>query len=38
MDTQIVDIATYSREAMVLDMEELLNPGSRKKEEVPIGK
>jgi len=35
MDTQIVDISAYSREHMVLDMEELLNPGSRKKEAVP---
>ncbi|MBI2167358.1 MAG: NADH-quinone oxidoreductase subunit I [Candidatus Omnitrophica bacterium] len=28
MDTQILDIAAYSREAMVLDMPELLNPRS----------
>ena len=28
MDTQILDIAAYSREAMVLDMPELLNPHS----------
>jgi NADH-quinone oxidoreductase subunit I len=26
MDTQILDIAAYSREGMILDMEELLNP------------
>lgn len=31
MDTQIMDIAAYSREEMVLDIRELLNPGSRKK-------
>lgn len=31
MDTQIMDTAAYSREDMYLDMEELLNPGSRKK-------
>ena len=30
MDTQILDIASYSREAMMLDMEELLNPGKKK--------
>lgn len=30
MDTQILDIATYSRQDMLLDMNELLNPGSRK--------
>jgi hypothetical protein len=35
MDTQIVDISAYSREEMVLDMKELLNPGSRKRAEVP---
>jgi NADH-quinone oxidoreductase subunit I len=35
MDTQILDISAYSREEMVLDMKELLNPGSRKKEPVP---
>ncbi len=29
MDTQIHSIAAYSREAMYLDMNELLNPGSR---------
>jgi NADH-quinone oxidoreductase subunit I len=29
MDTQIVDIAAYSREAMWLDKEELLNPSYR---------
>ena len=28
MDTQILDIAAYSREGMVLDMSELLNPRS----------
>ena len=28
MDTQILDIAAYSREGMVLDMPELLNPRS----------
>lgn len=28
MDTQILDIAAYSREGMVLDMQELLNPRS----------
>ena len=26
MDTQILDIAAYSRDAMKLDMNELLNP------------
>jgi NADH-quinone oxidoreductase subunit I len=26
MDTQILDIAAYSREGMMLDMQELLNP------------
>ena len=31
MDTQILDIAAYSREEMRLDMNELLNPGSRPK-------
>lgn len=31
MDTQIMDIAAYSREEMVLDIRELLNPGSRAK-------
>ncbi len=31
MDTQIMDIAAYSREDMLLDIRELLNPGSRKK-------
>lgn len=30
MDTQIMDIAAYSREEMLLDMDELLHPGSRK--------
>lgn len=35
MDTQILDIAAYSRAEMVLDMPELLNPGSRKKEAIP---
>ena len=28
MDTQILDIAAYSREGMILDMNELLNPKS----------
>ena len=28
MDTQILDIAAYSREGMILDMNELLNPRS----------
>lgn len=28
MDTQILDIAAYSREGMILDMEKLLNPTS----------
>lgn len=28
MDTQILDIAAYSREGMILDMKELLNPTS----------
>ncbi len=28
MDTQILDIAAYSREGMILDMKELLNPKS----------
>jgi formate hydrogenlyase subunit 6/NADH:ubiquinone oxidoreductase subunit I len=36
MDTQIMDIAAYSREEMVLDMKELLNPGSRKKAVPPL--
>ena len=36
MDTQIMDIAAYSREEMVLDMKELLNPGSRKKALPPL--
>lgn len=30
MDTQILDIAAYSRDAMKLDMHELMNPGIRK--------
>ena len=30
MDTQMHDIAAYSREAMWLNIDELLNPGSRK--------
>lgn len=30
MDTHILDIAAYSRKEMMLDMPELLNPGSRK--------
>ena len=29
MDTQILDIAAFSREGMQLDIEELLNPGSK---------
>ncbi len=36
MDTQIVDISAYSREGMMLDIKELLNPGTRPKEEVPL--
>jgi NADH-quinone oxidoreductase subunit I len=36
MDTQIVDTACYSREGFMLDMNELLNPESRPKEEIPI--
>jgi NADH-quinone oxidoreductase subunit I len=35
MDTQLLDISAYSRQAMVLDMPELLNPASRK-EAVPL--
>ena len=35
MDTNIMDIAAYSREEMVLDMPELLNPGSRKQKQTP---
>ncbi|MBI1884478.1 MAG: NADH-quinone oxidoreductase subunit I [Chlamydiae bacterium] len=30
MDTQIMNIAAYSREEMLLDINELLRPGSRK--------
>ena len=30
MDTQIQNIAAYSRQDMLLDMQELLNPGSKK--------
>ena len=36
MDTQIMDIAAYRREDMILDIRELLNPGSRKKPEPPL--
>lgn len=31
MDTQIMDTAAYSREEMMLDIRELLNPGSKKR-------
>ena len=33
MDTGIVDVAAYSREAMQLDIHELMNPALRK----PLG-
>ena len=36
MDTHILDIAAFRREDMVLDMQELLNPGSRKKNPPPL--
>ena len=37
MDTQMHEIAAYSRDEMYLDMNELLNPGSRKKAEPYAG-
>ena len=36
MDTQIHSIAAYSREEMILDMPELLHPGSTKSQPVSI--
>ena len=35
MDTKIETIAAYSRKEMMLDINELLHPGSRKKEVLP---
>ena len=37
MDTQMHEIAAFSREEMYLDINELLHPGSRKKAEPPSG-
>ena len=37
MDTQIHEIAAFSREEMYLDINELLHPGSRKRAEPPSG-
>ena len=38
MDTQIIDVSSYSREELQLDIRELLNPGSRPKEKIPTEK
>ena len=35
MDTQMMEISSYRRENMVLDIQELLNPGSRLKDSPP---
>ena len=36
MDTQILDIAAYSREEMKLDMNELLNPSRGIRKSIPV--